>query len=105
LRGPTGIIEVSNITDLYGSEGFCTWNVTVRPGRTISVKFLTMQILSYESCSNRYVLVSINLKPDNLKILAGLEDVIVMLSLCFSDVIKYCKTVYFVNEKRKMTCC
>jgi len=78
LRGPTGIIEVSNITDLYGSEGFCTWNVTVRTGRTIAVKFMSMNILSFDSCANSYILVSTHFKQSDLIILVGSEEVILL---------------------------
>lgn len=65
LRGPTGVIEVSNVADLYVSSYLCTWNVTVRPGKTILVKFIAMQMLSYEnanthdSCTYSYVMVSL----------------------------------------------
>lgn len=37
----------------------CTWNVTVRPGKTILVKFLSMEIYtSGDTCSDSYVIVS-----------------------------------------------
>ncbi|KAF0762933.1 cubilin, partial [Aphis craccivora] len=60
LRGPTGVIGSFNFTsalDLnepHSYDFYCTWNVTVRPGRTISVKFITLQLFS---CMESYVLL------------------------------------------------
>lgn len=38
----------------------CFWNITVRPGRTIQVKFITLEMNSMNSfaCEPSYVLVS-----------------------------------------------
>lgn len=57
LRGPNGVIHVSNTTTKYVSNQICTWNVTVRSGRTISVKFIDMNFFQFKSCSNSYVMV------------------------------------------------
>uniref|UniRef100_A0A2H8TEF1 Cubilin n=1 Tax=Melanaphis sacchari TaxID=742174 RepID=A0A2H8TEF1_9HEMI len=60
LRGPTGVIRLSNLTSAivmdhpHSYDFRCTWNVTVRPGRTILVKFITMQLFS---CETNYVLL------------------------------------------------
>lgn len=41
LTDPNGVIEVSDIVDLVGLRmaGFCMYNITVRPGRTIQFEF------------------------------------------------------------------
>lgn len=58
LRGPIGIIDLSNNTTHFNLDNtLCIWNVTVRPGRTISVKFLTMEFASQSACTYSYVLV------------------------------------------------
>ncbi|VVC39263.1 EGF-like, conserved site,EGF-like calcium-binding domain,CUB domain,EGF domain,EGF-like calcium- [Cinara cedri] len=57
LTGTTGVIDSSNLFySHYYSNLFCTWNVTVRPGRTILVKLITMQF-SLNQCSVSYVLL------------------------------------------------
>lgn len=66
-----------NVTNLYGSEHVCTWNVTVRPGKTISIKFITMQIISHDSCAFSYVLVCANFELGEFYIL-GCTDAIVI---------------------------
>lgn len=57
LRGPSGIIDVFNVTDEDESHQLCIWNVTVRSGRTISVKIVEMEMYSYDMCIDSYVLV------------------------------------------------
>lgn len=59
MRGPNGIIYVSNMTTNYELNEICTWNVTVRSGRTISVKIIAMKLSDDNSCSYSYALVSI----------------------------------------------
>lgn len=56
INGPTGVIDSSNILSDPFSNLVCTWNVTVHPGRSITVKLLTMRLL-FDSCTENYVLV------------------------------------------------
>lgn len=56
LRGPSGIIDVFISVDILRYE-LCVWNITVRPGRTISVKIVDLQMKLQDVCLESYVLV------------------------------------------------
>lgn len=58
LRGPSGTIDVLNITGSHEANQNCIWNVTVRPGRTILVKVVEMETLQHDLCVDSYVLVN-----------------------------------------------
>jgi hypothetical protein len=58
LKGPSGLIDLSNITDRSYISDLCVWNVTVRPGRIISVKFISLQFVIDNTCKESYALVS-----------------------------------------------
>lgn len=58
MRGPSGLIDLSNVTQTSFISDLCVWNVTVRPGRMILVKFISMQFLSDNTCRESFVLVS-----------------------------------------------
>ncbi|XP_029345465.1 cubilin isoform X2 [Acyrthosiphon pisum] len=58
LRGPTGVVSLSNTSSLFDSYQLqCTWNITVRPGRTILMKLMTIKLSSYSLCIDGYVLL------------------------------------------------
>jgi len=61
LRGPTGVINLSDTSNLFElSNSYplrCTWNITVRSGRTILVKLMKIKLSSYSLCVDSYVLV------------------------------------------------
>lgn len=61
LRELSGIIDTSYIVN--DDYDICVWNVTVRPGKTVLVKFLTIRLISYDPCVDSYVLVRLYLKP------------------------------------------
>lgn len=60
MRDSSGIIEMNNNITV---GQFCSWNVTVRPGKKISVKILKLKMSKPATaiCSNSYILVSLNL--------------------------------------------
>lgn len=47
------------MTASYELNQVCTWNVTVRSGRTISVKLIAMKLSDDNLCTYSYALVSI----------------------------------------------
>lgn len=53
------MINLTNKTMNSLYHDICTWNVTVRAGRTISVKFITMTFFPEYACTYSYVLVSV----------------------------------------------
>ncbi|XP_015512725.2 cubilin [Neodiprion lecontei] len=63
LYGPNGVIEVNRTTDSDPDSRWwhhvCEWKVTVRPGRTIEVKFTELNIQSSTdvSCAENYVML------------------------------------------------
>jgi len=61
LRGPTGVISLSNTSSLFelwhSYQLRCTWNITVRPGRKILVKLITIKLSSDSPCVDDYILV------------------------------------------------
>ncbi|XP_022177373.1 cubilin-like [Myzus persicae] len=104
LRGPTGVINLTNSTSqlLDSPHSYllhCSWNVTVRPGRTISVKFITMQLLS---CVDSFVLLKNGFYEDspllgqgkycntsNIATLSTTDNKLqVVVSIMFHDIVK-----------------
>ncbi|XP_029345463.1 cubilin isoform X3 [Acyrthosiphon pisum] len=69
LRGPTGVISLSNTSSLFElSQPYqlqCTWNITVRPGRTILVKLMTIKLASHSLCADGYILLKNGLYEDS----------------------------------------
>lgn len=60
IRDSRGLIKSPKYPSSYPASTTCEWSVNVRPGRTISVRFDSMQISSDPpSCSQDYVIVSI----------------------------------------------
>ncbi|KAL5234243.1 hypothetical protein ACI65C_001653 [Semiaphis heraclei] len=104
LRGPTGVINLSNVTNhlLDSRRSYtldCSWNITVRPGRTISVKFITMKLLS---CVDSFVLLKNGFYEDstlvgqgkycntsNIKTLSTTDNKLqVIVNIMLHDIIK-----------------
>lgn len=63
LNGPNGIIEFNSSTIADRPSPWdpprCEWNVTVRPGRTIEVMFIELDVRNTgpNGCSEHYVMV------------------------------------------------
>ncbi|CAI6368736.1 unnamed protein product [Macrosiphum euphorbiae] len=61
LRGPTGVISLSDVSSLFelshSKQLRCTWNITVRPGRTILVKLMNIKLSSRSRCVDGYILL------------------------------------------------
>ena len=64
MGGPNGVIEIDNSTTLIGI-GYhrCEWNVTVRPGRMIEVKFIEMSMANKDPkvCNRNFLMVCFSL--------------------------------------------
>lgn len=83
LRGPTGVINLANTTNLFDTPNSyhlrCTWNITVRPGRTILVKLMILKLYPHDLCVDNYVLVSRHHKQDDFEV--NLQIVLLQPSL------------------------
>ncbi|VVC39264.1 EGF-like, conserved site,EGF-like calcium-binding domain,CUB domain,EGF domain,EGF-like calcium- [Cinara cedri] len=63
LRELSGIIDTSYIVN--DDYNICIWNVTVRPGKTVLVKLLNIQLISHKPCVDSYVLLKNGLNEDS----------------------------------------
>ncbi|XP_043479110.1 cubilin-like isoform X2 [Leptopilina heterotoma] len=59
LKGPTGIIQYDNSSYYAVHSLRCEWNVTVRPGRTIEVKFLELEMMNKDPkvCNRNFIML------------------------------------------------